>query len=123
MKRNNPNDKSLPDMGQIVTGLLDGDHMFHTTLAKKAGWSDTTICKLLKKRNWNALELRQVGRAIDVDLFAYYQPKPEEPMVPLSQLTEVLEQKLKLQDELDKTKIDFRIMEGKYMALKEALGK
>lgn len=43
MGRNNPNDKSVPDMGKIVSDLLESKHMTQADLAKKLGWYETAI--------------------------------------------------------------------------------
>ncbi len=114
MGRNNPNEESVPHMGEIVINLLDEHEMNQAVLAKKLGWKEPAVTKLLKKRNWNMFELQEVGKAIGEDLFDLCKPAPAEPMLPASQVAEGLEREAKLEEKIRKLEEDLKIMKAKY---------
>lgn len=81
-------DKSYPEIGVIVRGIMKDQRMTQRKLGKMLGWHNTTISLMLKRRIWNVAELLEVGGALKTDLLKYFYPVPPEPMVPLAQLQE-----------------------------------
>lgn len=101
MRRKKPIVKTLPDIGSVVKALLREQSMSYTEFGKKCNWSKSTVCRLLKKRDWSMGELRTAGNALNKDLLVYYQTNTE-PMVPVSELNKMAEEKLELMNKADR---------------------
>lgn len=120
-RKNSPNDKSLFDMGTYVSKRIKELKLKRAEAAKQTGWSKASITALLKKRNWNALELLEMAKFIGENLFSLYLPAKEEPMLPASQVKEGLEREAKLEEKLRKAVDDLKIMTTKYETALEVI--
>ena len=92
MKKKNPFEKNLPDMGKQVKLLLKDRRMTQTQLAKKAGWHPTTVTNLLRRRNWHAADILLVGNILNYDLIQLLYPAPPPGMVPASTVEELVKE-------------------------------
>ena len=81
--------KNLPDMPKIVLQHMKLQRMNRRELADACAWAPSTITALFKKRDWTESELKQVGRAIKVDLMVYLLDTPIDGMVPASVVEEL----------------------------------
>ena len=108
-------------MGEIVSDLLDNHETNQADLAKKLGWLEPAVTKLLKKRNWNMFELKEVGNAINEDLFDLCKPAPKEPMLPASEVADALKEKKIWEDKYNKLKTDYDLLKAKHEGALEAM--
>ncbi len=108
-------------MGKIVSELLAKHGLNQADLARKLGWKEPAVTKLLKKRNWNMFELQEVGKAINENLFTFCYPAAAEPMLPASQVKEALARIQKLEDKIKKMEIDYSLLEAKHEGALEGI--
>ncbi len=110
MRRKKPIIKTLPDIGAEVKKLLRRDGMSYETFGRKCNWSRSTVCRLLKKRDWTMGELQTAGKVLNTDLLAYYNTNTE-PMFPESVVKGLVAEKMELEKRIERLERDNKDLE------------
>ena len=112
--RNTPNVKTLLAINVYVKARLKEIGLTQTKLAKRIGWSESSITNLLKKNNWTAYELDEIGKAMGENLHQQYIEAPAEPMVPASEVEAVIKENVDKDAKIEKLEKELGLMTARY---------
>lgn len=121
MKRKSSLMKMLPDVGVKVKLLLLEKRISQADFSRRAGWSETTTTRLLKRRNWTVAQIKQVGLVLNTNLFIYYLPENAEGMVPAAMVHELTSEILELKNKLSETEAMAKQQHGEIAALERII--
>ena len=121
MKKKNPVEKNLPDIGKIVKNLLKEQRKNMAWFCKQTEWAKGTVSDMLKRKNWNIADLLYAGQILKKDLLQNYYPQAATATIAVSEFESLMKEKQKLESELSQANEELKIVTVKYETSQESI--